>query len=110
MIPTPSRVCPACGSQNSKQVWIIDKNPQHQYLEYVAHDSERSGWTGNFPIKGRVASIMCGGCGLILLYGINYRDPEEVKALQEAARGRISIAGEGKAGALSDPSDSSDPE
>lgn len=105
MVPKPSRVCPACGSSDGQQVWIIDKNPHQQYLEYVAHDSERSAWKGTFPLKGRVASIMCGGCGLILLYGIEYRDPEEVKALKEQARGRVSISEGGAEGALSEPSE-----
>jgi hypothetical protein len=81
--------CPSCGA-GVRQIWIIDKTHNaHGYLEYTARESERSGWTGRFPIEGCIASSMCEACGLVQLYALDY---ESMERRQNENRGALSEA------------------
>ncbi len=71
MAPEEPVPCPHCGAPMAP-IFIVDKadHMRHEALEYTLPSEKPSFWTGRFPIKGTVASIMCSGCGYIILKGV----------------------------------------
>jgi hypothetical protein len=62
--------CPDCGG-TLDEIRIIDKahGGGHQALEYALMESKRSFWMSRYPVEGKIAAYMCGGCGRVLLCG-----------------------------------------
>jgi uncharacterized OB-fold protein len=56
---------------------LIDKTHHgaHAEMEYTVPEAQRGFWMGQFPVEGRIVSLMCDDCGRILLYGVPYAEP-----------------------------------
>ncbi len=62
--------CPDCDREMT-QIRLIDKvahGVQHRPFEYALRDAKPGKWTDRFPIKGRIAGMMCDECGRVMLY------------------------------------------
>lgn len=70
-MPAQRKTCPGC-DRVLTPIQLIDKIGMgitpHGVLEYAVGEAERSKWTGQFPVEGRVHAYMCDVCGRVLLY------------------------------------------
>jgi hypothetical protein len=63
--------CIDCG-ETLAAIRLIDKGHgfTHDDVEYALADSQRSIWSGRFPVEGKVAAFMCPGCGRISQFAV----------------------------------------
>jgi hypothetical protein len=70
MKDTQERRCKECGGA-THEIHLIDRQGPwfpESGVEYSLPDAQRSGWTGRYPVAGKVLAFLCDGCGQISLF------------------------------------------